>query len=277
MEGNKERRLELELGELVEKARELQRELDGMKPEGSPGAGGSEDPGEMEDRGEHFPERKETLLIGVAGSKRGIGATHTAIALANYLREGKEGSRAAVMECNGSGDFKRIWESYDAPGDGDRFTYGEVDYYCDTDPERLDLSLQEDYDFLVLDLGTYEECHMGAFHSCDRRLVVTGGKAWEVEGVSEIFQAAGREDVGGYYFCFNFVPDDLVDVVKGGMGDLRTAFLEYMENPFEPPDRLLKQGDIPFGLGERRPAAERGGGKEEKKTGFFKRKRYGNR
>lgn len=51
MEGNKERRLELELGELVEKARELQRELDGMKPEGSPGQEVQRIPGSISRKG----------------------------------------------------------------------------------------------------------------------------------------------------------------------------------------------------------------------------------
>ena len=52
------------------------------------------------------------LMVGVAGSSRGVGTTHFSIMTAAYL-SGVLGKKTALLERNDSGDFARIEEVFE--------------------------------------------------------------------------------------------------------------------------------------------------------------------
>lgn len=49
------------------------------------------------------------LKVGVIGAGRGVGTTHFALMASNYFANGL-GYKTAVVECNGHGDFVKLYD-----------------------------------------------------------------------------------------------------------------------------------------------------------------------
>ena len=96
-----------------------------------------------------------TLEIGVGAIERGVGATHTAIMLANSL---KKSYKVAVVEQNGTRAFasfyNRINPNSQVPTNFVKyFTYQGVDYFALCDYGSFVANFRDDYDIVIVDFG----------------------------------------------------------------------------------------------------------------------------
>lgn len=67
------------------------------------------------------------LKVGVIGAGRGVGTTHFALMASNYFANGL-GYKTAVVECNGHGDFVKLYdETKNMDGDMRCFSYKGID------------------------------------------------------------------------------------------------------------------------------------------------------
>ena len=130
--------------------------------------------------------------IGVMGCGRGVGTSHLAVALANYLT-GVKRKKTALLEWNSHDDFQ-ILERFagkngrrEAAGQkktersrnkSDRFRIMEVDYYKMADPSVLAFCLGQNYRYVILDHGEASQSSLQRRKNCTNVHTVTGKFWW---------------------------------------------------------------------------------------------------
>ena len=89
------------------------------------------------------------LKVGVIGAGRGVGTTHFALMASNYFANGL-GYQTAVGECNGHGDFVKLYdETKNMDGDMRCFSYKGIDCcICQTTDELGQLYMKK-YDVVI--------------------------------------------------------------------------------------------------------------------------------
>lgn len=139
------------------------------------------------------------------GCGRGVGTSHLAVALANYLT-GVKRKRTAVLEWNSHGDFQILERFAEKNGrrhekktnrSQDRkecFRIMEVDYYKMADPVVLSECMSRDYQYIILDYGEAAEKSLYECARCDRKILVGSLSEWKVEAFLEILEQTKKRD-----------------------------------------------------------------------------------
>lgn len=202
------------------------------------------------------------VMVGLAGSQKRIGVTHSTIQLAATLR--KKGYMVAVVECNTYHPVLEILrDEYEEKILEDHYSIEGIDFY-ELAEEALPNALAKAYNFILCDFGFYGECDKVNYNKCHIRMMLSGSCAWEIDALNEnVFSSLGKEALMEIYYLFLFTdPDRRKDIVKA-MEDLsKVHFVEYAPDMFAPgfvaTDEILKEylPDLP----------------EEKKR-FFRRKK----
>lgn len=169
------------------------------------------------------------VTIGLCGTQKRVGTTHNSIVLANYLKNA--GYIVALCECNGSGDFKRIKNSFELKGNDTYFIKDGIEYYMDSNSERIK---DKPFNFIIKDMGYVKEMDLEQFESCHKQIIISGIKAWEEEYIQAVFDMTDYEQLNKYYYYFNLCPKKIESDVRKGMAELseRIFFTPYTEDPF---------------------------------------------
>ncbi|MCI5857877.1 MAG: hypothetical protein MR016_11035 [Agathobacter sp.] len=119
--------------------------------------------------------------IGVCGTEHGIGTTHIALSLSNYLCS-KLRRKTAYVERNGSGQILALAGSAQQPS----FCYMDITCYPCLRREDLPRIMQSRFSYTVIDLGilTSESCW--DFYRCDIKLVVASVSPWKAHLLKEM-------------------------------------------------------------------------------------------
>lgn len=127
-------------------------------------------------------EVNQTVVIGIIGTHRGAGVTHTAIMLANYLSETFK-RKTAILECNNHRDFSYIQMEYEGLTHRvlgvPKFQINEVVYYKEVKDYEIANILSERYHYVILDLGTDMNENGNEFLRCNIKLVVSSLIEWK--------------------------------------------------------------------------------------------------
>lgn len=142
------------------------------------------------------------------GCGRGVGTSHLAVALANYLT-GVRRKKTALLEWNNHDDF-RILERFAGENGrrqgmgqknadrsrnkSERFRIMEVDYYKMADPAVLSYCLSRDYHYIIMDYGEATEESLYECARCDRKILVGSLCEWKVEAFLEILGQTESRD-----------------------------------------------------------------------------------
>lgn len=167
-------------------------------------------------------ELKKTIykvFVGMAGTQKHIGTTHNTILLANFLR--KNGFRVAVcevlLEHEDETDYKLIRESFEERRIDGCFSLNNVDYYENMIANDL-YRIEKNYNFILLDFGSFMTCDKVMFNKCEIKMLVSGSKSYEVSNINQIFDNLSLEALKEYHFIFNYTPEyqhkDLVNEMK---------------------------------------------------------------
>ena len=193
------------------------------------------------------------LLIGIAGTEHRVGCTHTAILLANYLRN--QGYSVAVLEYVGNSNaiLSEVGKSLSVSMNGGMFSYQGVDYYPDFLLSRLPEIHTRNYHFMIVDFGVYCEEIREEFGRCIQQIIVSGSKKWErckIRNVFDVLAAAckqsqdGREEgiisydemdrqLSCYHYLFSPATDsEKKEVVADMMPFKNVYFGDYVTDPF---------------------------------------------
>jgi hypothetical protein len=123
------------------------------------------------------------LLIGVMGTHKGVGVTHTCILLANYIGRCL-GKKTALIECHPQNDFKFIEDEIFYKEDNlkglKKFELHKVSYYKNIKSGEISEIIGDDYDCVVLDLGSDLSRSKYEFLRCDKKLVISSLTPWKI-------------------------------------------------------------------------------------------------
>jgi len=171
-----------------------------------------------------------TVVIAVSGTMHRIGTTHTVISLGKFLKDLKY--KVALVELHKSQGFNFIKNSYtDVIDKGNMFTIDDIDYF----PYSPQLSvldvLQEDYNYIVIDMGIYNECNIVEFKRANERIIVSGIKDWELTEL-ELILRTGDKILYKNKYLFNFADKLTFNFIKSNMDNLPCFLAPMNPQPF---------------------------------------------
>jgi len=191
------------------------------------------------------------LVIGIASTEHRVGCTHTAILLANYLRN--QGYSVAVLEYAGNENpvLEEIGKSIGAVLHSSGFSYEGVDYYTKFQLGRIPEIHTRNYHFVIVDFGVYTEEIREEFGRCIQQIIVSGSKQWErckMRNIFDILRKAceqNKADGGGadyeemdrqlscYHYLFSPTTEKERKTVIADMTPFKNVyFTEYSTDPF---------------------------------------------
>ena len=115
--------------------------------------------------------------IALLGIKPGVGVTHMAIIIAEFLKE-KTGAKVAVIERNHHGDIERLGNTIYGFSET-KFTFRGVDYYQMNKAEESLWKSEQDYDYLILDFGTQKKKNLKELEQCEKKVIIGTLSLWE--------------------------------------------------------------------------------------------------
>jgi hypothetical protein len=170
-----------------------------------------------------------TVVIGVAGTMNRIGTTQTSLLIAEFLKNNN--FSVAILELHDSDNFQAIVNSYeDVKDDGDYFEFDGLDFYPYNESLNVLDILQNNYNYLVLDMGVYQNCDLTEFKRANVRVLVSGVKDWELKNLDLILRAGDTIYKNLYYF--NFADKSAFDTVQANMNQCKCFQAPYNPNPF---------------------------------------------
>lgn len=131
--------------------------------------------------------------IGIAGSRKGVGVTHLAIMLANYLTS-VERYKTAVVEMNGSGAFRTIQKySKKSSLESKRYSHEffereQVIYYPQPSERTLAGIFSSDYEYIIMDFGCAWKQQKLEWVRCNKNLLVGSCCEWQQKSFSEMLE-----------------------------------------------------------------------------------------
>ncbi|MFB5678806.1 hypothetical protein [Paenibacillus terreus] len=184
-----------------------------------------------------------TAVIAVMGISPGVGTTHTATLIANYLARHKE--RVALVEACDSYAFARIERLYHAVPDGailqtDHFEAFGVHYF--KSGEQLDLIqlFSAGFTFIVLDLGSHDTSeHFKEFLRAGIPVLVGAGSEWKHQDIYRFCRQNRKRNQQNWNIAIPLVEDESIKDIKKGM---ETTVKQIVAIPYHP-DPFSKQSD----------------------------------
>lgn len=174
-------------------------------------------------------------VVGFMGTQSRIGVTHNIIVSAKYLSE--KGFRVALVENSQHGnkafiDIKRAYD--DVKEEDDYFTLEHIDFYENYDLSQLHKIVAKNYNFILVDFGTFEEDYLKEFSRCVIQVIVAGSKPWEIDKINECFDKCSSEELKEFVYFFNFTSKAEMNDIRKGMANLNNVyFADYTPDPFE--------------------------------------------
>ena len=169
---------------------------------------------------------KQVISVGVCGALHRIGTTVQALNITKFLNE--NGYSACYIEDNGHGHIETLTEFYDIKqSKNGLITYQGIDIFIEPDIKSI---LKSGYDFLVYDLGMFEEIVIKQFLIKDIRIVCVGSKPWEAPCINQVFK--NIEGCDSVHFIFSSTPRAMENEIRKLMGKYsdKTYFSEYLPN-----------------------------------------------
>lgn len=127
----------------------------------------------------------KSRIIGIAGVGHGVGCTHFAVMLGNYLA-GYERKPTALLEFNDSGAFARLKkvcvgkDTKEGP-----FRILEADYYGEAEQGELARVIERQYAEILIDFGDVQSADWACFLRCDRKFLIGSFSEWQQERFRE--------------------------------------------------------------------------------------------
>lgn len=171
-----------------------------------------------------------TVVIAVAGTMSRIGTTHTAISLAVFLKNNN--FKVALVELHNCKVFNSIKSSYEDTVDNNEFFFLDgIDHYPYSPSLSLLDVLQKNYNYIVIDMGVYLNCDLTEFKRANVRVIISGVKDWELDGLESILRKDNTIQKNFYYFTF--ANKEQFEMVLSNMDKLSCIHAPYEPDPYK--------------------------------------------
>ncbi|MGG7060158.1 hypothetical protein ACQPUY_15600 [Clostridium nigeriense] len=161
------------------------------------------------------------IIIGVMGVKKGIGTTYNSISLAKYL---SKNYKVAVVELKK--DFLDIADAYEINVNNNMFTLENIDYYSTNIDEFYKRILSLDYQYIIIDFGSYNNEIIKDFYRTDIKLMLCGTQVWEDKYLSKFLTEQDVVKRVKYLFNMSKYREDIISNMPG----LDVLFIDYFED-----------------------------------------------
>lgn len=160
--------------------------------------------------------KTEKKVIGLIGTHKGAGVTHTSIMLASYLSKSKS-YKVAYLEMCDEDDIKHLlyaWDDWDEPLEERQFCIYNTTYYRNVREPELIRILNEEYEYFILDFGTDFNKNKSEFLRCDLKLVIGSLTEWKRQKLFQFIE--NKKELPGFS-NWKYL------MVFGQMNDMRIA------------------------------------------------------
>lgn len=175
------------------------------------------------------------ITIGVCGLQSHIGATHHALAMAQFL-SGKYS--VCYIEKNTRNVYKALQSSHMKSDRAGYIRIKNVDIY---DRNTNIDDCMERYRFCVVDFGTIGESKSAEFNSVDIPIIVAGVKDWEFGNLLGAYQTGALDNAN---VLVNFLSENEQDELQSAFENVKMFFAEYAPDVFNPTANLEVYNDI---------------------------------
>lgn len=184
-----------------------------------------------------------TVVIAIAGTIKRIGTTHTSISMATFLKN--NGFKVALVEYYNSHHFNFIKNNYEDVREGENFfIIDNIHYYPFNDSfEILDI-LNDDFNYIIMDMGKYSECDMQEFKRSNVKMLVSGGKDWEITDLELILRTGDMSINMKNNYYFNFVDKETFNLIKDNMSDSTIGKFKCFQAAYNPNPFYLNKDSI---------------------------------
>lgn len=178
-----------------------------------------------------------SAVIAITGTEKGVGTTHTAIMISNYLA--RQNYSVILVEANNSNDYVEIEAAYD--GIKDIRTIKTIDFNINgvkylKNVKKLDMVslLTSNYSFIVLDLGHYEgtDCYE-EFLRANITIVVGSGSDWKRKHIFNFFHNQIHLDQSKWKLCVPFADRQTISDLKKKLPTRKVYGLSYCSDPYQ--------------------------------------------
>jgi hypothetical protein len=149
--------------------------------------------------------RSKGLIIALVGVEKGVGVTHTAITLANYLS--KLGKKVALVELNPKLAFEKVEQAYEGihfnKDSSTEFNIKKCTYFKYSPTNTMVKILAESFDYYILDIGYYETIHFNEFLRADVQIVIGMLSEWKKDEVF-LFRKETEHYAGSNQWIYGF-------------------------------------------------------------------------
>lgn len=180
---------------------------------------------------------KHTITIGVAGAEGGVGTTHLAIMLANYLAS-KEKCRSALADMSQEQSIEALWQIYEggtleATQKQHVFRMYGVDYYSGLTGKDIAGILQMGYEYTIFDFGRvsfarYEQEIM----RCHVRILLGSCCEWEKQAFETALDRRMQFQDPGVWKYAAFVGTDSIVRKFEKRYHIKICRIPFEEDPF---------------------------------------------
>lgn len=182
-----------------------------------------------------------TVIVGVASVAPHLGATHTSISIATYLKQ--QGHSVALVEGNYSEDFERIHSLYE----GEKkhlwqlhsFDLHGIDHYKFRDSMSLG-DIFTGYEFVILDIGDIENTpYLDEFYRSHVKCIVCSGLEWKQHWLERLCQVVPEHDE--LIYVVPFATDEAIKDIEKITSSTQVIPLPMHKNPYETKGDMNKE------------------------------------
>ncbi len=143
-------------------------------------------------------------MIGLIGTEKGAGVTHTSLLLARYFS--KQRGKVAVVEWGDQDAIAMIRRTYEGQEGvsksshdfNEPYVFRRVHYYEQGNDERIALVRRSGYQVVIVDFGEHEKKKEDMFNQMDMQLVVGRGNDWKYHKIEEYYQKIAYVNIQKY-------------------------------------------------------------------------------
>lgn len=203
-----------------------------------------------------------TVFIAVIGAEHSSGTTHTSLIISNFLTN--NGYKVAIVEANSHRDFQQIENVYEGlqnvQSGRNHFKIHGLEYYKSG---RLDITELKEraYDYIVLDLGCYEETeHLEEFLRAQVQIVTAHGSEWRQPQLYKFYDQFNQRDQTEWSYLIPFADNQTITDIKKVIRKSKVVSVPVHPDPWEKQDdtdNVLYQILVDF-IGKRRKKYKQG-------------------
>lgn len=175
------------------------------------------------------------LVIGLIGTHTGAGVTHLGLMMAHYFSE-CQGQNTAYIECGSHNELGFLQQAFFDPAEDsynrETFRLRRITFYKNRSLQGIPEIVGDQYNCVILDLGTDMTKHKSEFLRCDKKVVVGSLAIWKQQSLEKFISNYGHiKNSEQWIYVFPFTTNRLLKEAVKKL-DKKIYGIPYEPDPF---------------------------------------------